>query len=48
MCTFEGESGKVLIDLLMDPRKNSQIQALNIKGESKDKGEASGAAPIGI
>ncbi|MDU0938053.1 MAG: serine hydrolase domain-containing protein [Dermabacter sp.] len=48
VCTFEGESGKVLIDLLMDPRKNSQIQALNIKGESKDKGEASGAAPIGI
>lgn len=47
-CTFEGESGKVLIDLLMDPRRNAQVQALNIKGEPKNKGEASGSAPIGI
>ena len=45
---FEGPNGTIRIDLLMDPRKDGKIQALNVKGTPKSDGTESGGAPIGI
>lgn len=45
---FEGPSGSIQLDLLMDPRREGQIQALNLKGTAKDAAASSGTAPIGI
>lgn len=45
---FEGPTGSIRVDLLMDPRKDGKIQALNVKGTPKESGAESGGAPIGI